>query len=59
MGNHPNFLKSLGHGPGPQAILIASNGLESNSQQTSCQNVKQYFGAPPSIIDHAQMVGCL
>ena len=38
-GNHPNFPKLLGHPPKPRVILILSNGLESNSQKTLCQNL--------------------
>ncbi len=41
--NHPNFLKSLGHLTRPRVILILSNGLESNSQKTPCQNLKRFF----------------
>ena len=41
--NHPNFPKSLGHRPQPRVILILSNGLESNSQKTPCQNLNGCF----------------
>ncbi len=43
--NHPNFLKSLGHWPWPQVILILSkfNGLESNLQKTWCHNLTRSF----------------
>ncbi len=38
--NRPIFLRSLGHQPQPRVILILSIGLESNSQKTLCQNLK-------------------
>ncbi len=40
--NHTNFPRSLGHQPRPRVILILSNGFESNSQKTLCQDFKWF-----------------
>ena len=40
--NQHHCLRSLGHRSQPWVILIWSNGLESKSQKTQCQNLKEF-----------------